>query len=85
MSHSKGPKVQRLTGLRGAGQTDPNRTEVRLARLCFQMLKTSRWSSRFAGGKDVFTQIHIYALTHLHIYTRMREYVNVRFYNPDGR
>ena len=36
-----------------AGQTDPNRTEVRLARLCFQMLKTSRWSPRFAGGKDV--------------------------------
>jgi len=53
--------------------------------LCFQMLKTSRWSPRFAGGKDVFTQIHIYALTHLHIYTRMREYANVRFYNSDGR
>ena len=35
------------------GQTDPYRTEVRLARLCFQMLKTSRWSPRFAVGKVV--------------------------------
>ena len=32
---------------------DSYRTEVRLARLCFQMLKTSRRSPRFAGGKDV--------------------------------
>ena len=36
-----------------AGQVDLCRTKVRLARLCFQMLKTSRRSPRFAGGKDV--------------------------------
>lgn len=62
---------------KSAGQADPYRTGVRLARLCFQMLKTSRWSPRFAGGKDVFTHLRINTLTHL--------YANVRFYNSGGR
>ena len=36
-----------------AGQVDLYRTNERLERLCFQILKTSRWSPRLAGGKDI--------------------------------
>ena len=42
------------------------------------MLKTSRWSPRFAGSKDVFTHIYVYAFTHQHTYTFIRECVNMR-------
>ena len=40
-----------MLGKRQDRRIIPN--EVRIARLCFQMLKTSRWSPRFADGKVV--------------------------------
>ena len=37
------------------------------------MLKTSRWSPRFAGGKDVFTHLRINTLTHLYTHNETEE------------